>query len=947
VATSSSPPSADILTYYSVGYDNFVWGFQWKGDSGSDHLDVAQSFLVTGANDWIVDKITVKVREFGTSVVNQGFNLQIWTVSDASDWSGDSLVSTQSGTFPSSGLAAGYWTFDLNNVTLSSGQHYAFVLGFEAGADPQRFVNLVKAYSAYDLYPDGRMFGRAGTPPVWITSPSSNKDFDFYVQGVPEVATTPTNTPTLTPTPTDTPTLTPTATDTPTQTPTNTPTQTSTATRTPTNTATSTPTATPTNTPTSTPTQTATNTPSNTATSTPTQTPTCGPNPIGVGNITAIQGQTHVIVPVWATTCEPLTFLNARIIFDAMNLCPSISKGVCTRPAGSECSTHTDCDLINGGACQPVQKAGRTTANPSESALCPANGQLPVVIFGASGDTVIPVGSGEIAEWVFDVNVNATCPATYPLTLVVNQASYGPRLVTLSPSSGSLQIDCLPTATPTDTPTETPTHTPTPAYTASETPTNTPTHTQTPTETPTDTPTATPTNRPVTPTPTPASVTLSAAQDAWIDAGNVTQNKGSDAKLRVKSSGPVRRTLVRFDLSSIPTGSCVISASLKLKLTNFGASPRTYEVRPLTAPWTEAGVTWSNRQTGTPWTTAGGDCGAATSSAATGTTNAPVMTWNVKTDVAAFVVGTASNFGWLVKDASEGAGGIEFQFASKENGTASSRPQLVVAYTACGVPTPTATPTTVPTATPLATATPTGVQTPSASATPTSTSTATLTGTATRTPTTTGTPTPTTSVGVTPTATPTPTPPPPAILSAVKDSWIQQDNATQNKGTDTGLRVKSASGKLRRSLVQFDLSSIAPSSCIESAALKLTLTQVQNTARTHAVHRLTANWTEGTGVSNSGVTWNSRNGLNPWTAAGGDFAPTATASTATGTVNGATLQWDVTSDVSAFLAGTASNNGWLVKDANEGTGAEFVFASRENGTPTKRPQLVVTSTACP
>jgi len=129
--------------------------------------------------------------------------------------------------------------------------------------------------------------------------------------------------------------------------------------------------------------------------------------------------------------------------------------------------------------------------------------------------------------------------------------------------------------------------------------------------------------------------------------------------------------------------------------------------------------------------------------------------------------------------------------------------------------------------------------------------------------------------------------------------------------------------------------------------LKLTLTQVQTNARTYAVHRLNTSWAEGNGAANSGVTWNSRNGVNAWTTAGGDFAPTATASTATGTVNGATLQWDVTWDVAAFLAGTASNNGWLVKDAHEGTGAEFVFASRENGTPTKRPQLVVTFTACP
>jgi hypothetical protein len=51
-------------------------------------------------------------------------------------------------------------------------------------------VNLVNAYSAYDLYLDGRMFGRSDTPLNWTTlGASSNRDFDFYVQGVPEPAT--------------------------------------------------------------------------------------------------------------------------------------------------------------------------------------------------------------------------------------------------------------------------------------------------------------------------------------------------------------------------------------------------------------------------------------------------------------------------------------------------------------------------------------------------------------------------------------------------------------------------------------------------------------------------------------------------------------------------------------------------------------------------------------
>jgi hypothetical protein len=187
VTTNAAQPCGELLTYHSVGEDNFAWSCRWIGNSGTDHTEICQSFIVDSSNDWVVDKITVKVREFGTSVENQDFRLDIWSVSDASDYTGNNLIDSQSGAFPASGLVSGYWTFDLDDVTLSAGQYFAFVLGFESGPDSQRFVNLVNEYSAYDTYIGGRMFIRSGTPPDWSTTGHvSDKDFDFYIQGVPE-----------------------------------------------------------------------------------------------------------------------------------------------------------------------------------------------------------------------------------------------------------------------------------------------------------------------------------------------------------------------------------------------------------------------------------------------------------------------------------------------------------------------------------------------------------------------------------------------------------------------------------------------------------------------------------------------------------------------------------------------------------------------------------------
>jgi hypothetical protein len=467
-----------------------------------------------------------------------------------------------------------------------------------------------------------------------------------------------------------------------------------------------------------------------------------------------------------------------------------------------------------------------------------------------------------------------------------------------SPTASATPTRTL-TATQTSTPAATLTPTLTVTQTATPTVTPTPTLSTTRTSTPTSTSTQTPT---MSSTPAPPAQ-FSAVQDAWIDQANATQNKGTDTTLHVQPvAGKLRRTLVRFDFSSVSPSSCVSSAVLRLTLTAVQSTSRTYAVHRLSQSWTEgngtanSGVSWSRRDGVTAWTSPGGDFNAlATAQRATGTTNGVTLEWNVTADVAAFVAGTAANDGWLVKDANEGSGG-EFRFASRENGTIAKRPQVVITFGPCG-PTPTAT--------------------------------ATAAGT------------------LPPTATPTPTAVVPTTLGASQDSWIDQANVTQNKGTDANLKVQPAAGKLRRTLVKFDLSSFPPASCVATALLKLRLTAVQSTSRTFGVYRVTQGWTEGTGTTNSGVTWNTRNGVSAWTAPGGDFAATATASTATGTTNNVTLQWNVTADVAGFLAGTAPNNGWLVKDVAEGSGNEFRFASRENGTVAARPQLVVTLAPCP
>jgi hypothetical protein len=161
-------------------------------------------------------------------------------------------------------------------------------------------------------------------------------------------------------------------------------------------------------------------------------------------------------------------------------------------------------------------------------------------------------------------------------------------------------------------------------------------------------------------------LTLSANADSWIDSGSKSSNKGTDSILKVQAkTGSNLRALVRFDLSSIPPGCTIESATLRLYAASW-TNGRTLRALRITSNWTETGVTWSNQ----PSTT--------TSSAATTSSGSGYREWNVTSQVQAMYTG--SNNGFLIRDANEGGGGSEQQFHSREKGV--DMPQLVITFAA-------------------------------------------------------------------------------------------------------------------------------------------------------------------------------------------------------------------------------------------------------------------------
>ena len=96
--------------------------------------------------------------------------------------------------------------------------------------------------------------------------------------------------------------------------------------------------------------------------------------------------------------------------------------------------------------------------------------------------------------------------------------------------------------------------------------------------------------------------------DNWIYAFYPTTNYGTNTWGNGIGyySNAVKRSLIKFDVSAIPSTATVTSAKLRLLMYTIGAN-RTVEAYQVLRPWTQTGSTWNNYATGLAWTTAG--CG--------------------------------------------------------------------------------------------------------------------------------------------------------------------------------------------------------------------------------------------------------------------------------------------------------------------------------------------------
>ena len=167
------------------------------------------------------------------------------------------------------------------------------------------------------------------------------------------------------------------------------------------------------------------------------------------------------------------------------------------------------------------------------------------------------------------------------------------------------------------------------------------------------------------------------------DGGSKTSNYGAASSL-IADGNPDFGALLKWNLTSIPAGSTLQSATLSLNVT--GTSADTYEIYELKRNWTELQATWNKATTGTNWQSAGAQGSLDRGSTVLGTVTATATgIRNVVLNAAGLAVvqgwvnNPATNFGFILQDYANTTKD-DLVFSSKESTVAANRPQLQVVY---------------------------------------------------------------------------------------------------------------------------------------------------------------------------------------------------------------------------------------------------------------------------
>jgi hypothetical protein len=198
-------------------------------------------------------------------------------------------------------------------------------------------------------------------------------------------------------------------------------------------------------------------------------------------------------------------------------------------------------------------------------------------------------------------------------------------------------------------------------------------------------------------------VTLTAVRDNTLyesDQGATSNALGQHLFVGQTKNGALRRGLLAFDLSSIPSGATIQAALLTMQMSRTTAGTQVVNLHRVLADWGEGSsdaagqegggvastlgdATWLHAFfDGTLWASPGGDYVAAASASQSVSAIAP-YSWGsnagLVADVQVWLDDPSSNHGWVLVGA-ESVLRTTKRFDSREHPTATGRPQLQVDY---------------------------------------------------------------------------------------------------------------------------------------------------------------------------------------------------------------------------------------------------------------------------
>lgn len=222
-------------------------------------------------------------------------------------------------------------------------------------------------------------------------------------------------------------------------------------------------------------------------------------------------------------------------------------------------------------------------------------------------------------------------------------------------------------------------------------------------------------------------------EDTYLLSSSGSSNYGTSSTMGVgennNSNNKFARSLIKFDLSSIPANATITSATLSLWTSNdYSSNDSTVRVYRLKVPFNETQATWNVASIGVNWQSPG----------ASGTNdreNVDIGSMQILADeplgteeqiqlspakIQEMIDGSFTNNGFILVTDTEL--NDRFDYKTSDTSTVSQRPKLVIHYTTSGsspTATFTPTPTQTLTPTPTSTLTPTATFTPSPTYTPT------------------------------------------------------------------------------------------------------------------------------------------------------------------------------------------------------------------------------------